>query len=131
MKKSMSLVLVWSLLLALTGASSVFAKSKAEKEAEQAAKVKAGIAKLGVGEDARVTVKLRDKTKLTGYVSRIGDDSFAVTDLKTGATAEVAYPAVAQVKGNNLSTGATIAIAVGVGALVVLIILGATGYLSR
>jgi hypothetical protein len=78
--------------LLLAGAPTVVAKSKAEKAAEQAAKVKVGIAKLGVGEAARVTVRLRDKTKLSGYVSRIGEDSFAVTDLKTGATTEVAYP---------------------------------------
>lgn len=123
MTKSVSLVLVWSLLLALTGAPSVFAKSKAENDAAHAAKVKAGIAKLGVGDAARVTVKLRDKTKLSGYVSDIGEDSFAVTDLKTGATTTVVYPAVAQVKGNNLSTGAVIAITVGVAVGVTLLVI--------
>lgn len=84
--------------------------------------MKAGIAKLGVGREARVTVTLRDRTKLSGYVSRISDASFAVTDLKTGATTEVAYPAVAQVKGNNLASGAKIAIWVAVGVGVALLV---------
>jgi hypothetical protein len=126
MKKSISLVLAWSLLLAFIGAPSVFAKSKAEKEAAQAIKVKAGIAKLGVGEEARVTVKLRDKTKLSGYVSRIGEDSFAVTDLKTGATTEVLYPSVTQVKGQNVASGAKIAIWVGVAVGVTLLVIWIT-----
>jgi hypothetical protein len=78
-----------------------------------------------------VTVKLRDKTKITGYVSRIAEDSFAVADLKTGAETVVPYPAVEPVKGHNLSAGATIAIAVGVGVLVVSITLRAAGYFSR
>ena len=123
MKKFCSLWLAATLTLALPGVLPAFAKSKAEKETVQAAKVQAGIAKLGVGRDARVTVTLRDRTKLSGYVSRIGDDSFAVTDLKSGATTDVPYPAVAQVKGHNLSTGAIIAISVGVAVGVVLLIL--------
>jgi hypothetical protein len=51
---------------------------------------------------------------LTGYVSEIGDNSFAVTDVKTGAITKVAYHDVAQVKGKNLSTGAKIAIGVAI-----------------
>src|SRR5262245_20077868 len=113
-KKSLSLLLSSALLCSLLAAPPVSAKTKEEKAAELAAKVKAGIAKLGVSKEARVSVKLRDRTKLTGYVSQIGEDSFVVTNDKTGATTEVAYPDVTQVKGNNLSTGATIAIAVGV-----------------
>jgi hypothetical protein len=36
--------------------------------------VKEGIHKLGTGLDARIEVKLRDKTKLKGYVSEAGED---------------------------------------------------------
>jgi hypothetical protein len=59
-------------------------------------------------------VKLKDRTRLTGYVSKISDDSFAVTDLKSGEARTVAYPDVVQVKGNNPSTGAKIAITVAI-----------------
>ena len=91
------------------------------KESMFAAKVKTEIAGLGTGPAARVEVKLRDKTKLKGYVSEATDTHFAVVDDKTRAATQVPYPQVKTVKGNNLSKGAKIAIAVGVGfALLVL-----------
>lgn len=46
-KRKLSLILISSLLFALTRAPSARANTKAEKEAALAAKVKAGIAKLG------------------------------------------------------------------------------------
>ncbi len=66
---------------------------------------------------------MRDKTKLEGYVSAVGDDSFVVTDIKTGVATTVAYPQVKKVKGNNLSTGAKIAIGVGIAAVVLVVII--------
>ena len=99
------------------------AATEAEKQAKFAGKVKAAVLKLGTGEAARVCVKLRDKTKLEGYVSSAGEDSFAVTNARTGAVTTVAYPQVKGVRGNNLSTGAKIAIGAGIGAGIVLLIL--------
>ena len=121
-KRNLSLALIGALIFALTLTPPALAKSKAEKEVEFAAKVKTGIAKLGVGPEAKLTVKLRDKTKLTGFVSQIGPDSFIIADAKTGATTKVAYPNVTQVKGNNLSTGAAIAIGVAVAGAILLIL---------
>ena len=59
---------------------------------------RAKVQKIGVGEKARVEVKLRDKTKLKGYVSAAGEDSFTVTNAKTGVATDVAYDQVSQVK---------------------------------
>jgi len=122
-KKSLSLALVGALIFTMVIAAPVAAKSKAEKETARAAKVKAGVAKLGVGKEARIAVKLRDKTRVSGYISQADDDSFVITDIKTGATTEVAYTDVTQAKGHNLSTGATIAIAVAVAVGVTLLVL--------
>jgi hypothetical protein len=122
-KKSLSLALVGALIFTLVDAAPVSAKSKPEKEAERAAKVKAGVAKLGVGKEARIAVKLRDKTHVSGYVCHAGEDSFVITDIKTGATTEVAYGDVTQAKGQNLSTGATIAIAISVAVFVTMLVL--------
>ena len=80
----------------------------------QPAKVKSEIAKLGTGADARVEVELRDKTKLKGHISVVGDESFAVVDDKSGTATTVSYPQVKRVRGNNLSKGAKIAIGVGI-----------------
>jgi hypothetical protein len=84
--------------------------------------VRTQIAKLGTGKDALIRVELRDKTKLEGYVSEIGAESFIVTN-KAGMATTVAYPQVGKVKGNNLSTGTKIAIGIGVAAAIVLLIL--------
>ena len=108
--------------------ASAFAATKEEKAARFAAKVKANITKLGTGKDARVAVKLMDKTKLKGYVSEIKENSFVVIEDTTGAATEVLYPNAKQVKGNNLSDGVKIAIGVGI-VLAVLLTLGLTGVL--
>jgi hypothetical protein len=128
-KHTLSIALIFTLLFGYAAVPSVAAKSKAEKAAEHAAKVKAQITQFGTGPDARLSVKLRDKTKLSGYVSQANADSFVITDPKTGVSTEVPYPNVVQAKGKNLSTGAIIAIsaAIAVGAtLLVLFILAAT-----
>lgn len=113
---------VLSALLLQAAAVPAFAATKAEKEAKRAEKVRAEITKLGTGADARVRLELRDKTKLEGYVSEAGADTFAVT-ASDGKTTTVAYPQVKRAQGNNLSTGAKIAIGVGIGVAVTLIVL--------
>jgi hypothetical protein len=89
----------------------ISANTTLEEQARFAEKVKTGIVKLGVGPDARVAVKLRDNTKLSGYISEVNESSFVVTNAKTGVSTVVSYPDVKQVKGNNLSTGQKFAVA--------------------
>jgi hypothetical protein len=81
-------------------------------EIKFAEKVKTKIAKLGSESDTNVHLKLKDGTKLEGYVREIKPNSFRVKDKKTGLTIEVGYSQVKQVK-RNLSMGATIAITIG------------------
>jgi len=120
-KKILSFVLI-VLLLNVMGVNYAYAAgSKEEKEARFAEKVKAGIAKLGTGTEARVELKLKNKTKLKGYVSEAGADNFTVVDEKSGATTVVAYPNVKQVKGNNLSKNVVLTLVV-VGLLAVALI---------
>lgn len=122
LKKICSVVL--AALLIQSVAVPAFAKSDAEKAAKRAEKVRTQLARLGTGRDALVSLELRDKTKLKGYISEVGAESFVVTD-SAGKTTTVAYPQVKMAQGNNLSTGAKIAIGVGIGAAIVLIILWA------
>lgn len=109
-RKCLSITLAALMVLAPFGVQPVAANSKAKREARQAEKVRVNINKLGVGEAARIAVKLRDKTKLTGHVSAINEASFTIIESKTGKAKVVPYLEVAQVKGHNLSTGAKIAI---------------------
>ena len=122
LKKLLSLLLA-TLLINLAGVMPAYAASKEEKEARFAEKVKASVLKFGTGEAARVKVKLRDKTKLEGYISAADGETFTVKDSKTAAATTVAYLQVKSVKGHNLSTGAKIAIGVGIAATIIFIIL--------
>jgi hypothetical protein len=121
MKKLLTMM-VACLVVSAVSVRPVAASANAEKEARFAGKVKLGIEKLGSGSDTRVEVKLRDKTRLKGYISEISENEFVITDVKTGASKKVAYADVKQVKGNNLSTGAKIAIGVSVAAGLILLI---------
>ena len=109
-KKILLLSLVGFMLNLFFLHSAVSATPDAE---ELAAKVKAAIVKLGTGRESQVKVKLRDKTKITGYVSEITEDNFTVIDEKTNSARKIPYPQVKQVNGNNLSKGAVIAITIG------------------
>ena len=119
-KKVCSVIL--SALLLQAAAVPAFAATSAEKEAKRAEKVRTQFARFGTGSDARIKVILRDKTKLEGFVSEVGADTFAVTD-RAGKTTTVEYSQVSQAKGNNLSTSAKIGIGIGIGAGVTLLIL--------
>ena len=111
LKKLMSLVISNALVLLLC-ASTLEASSREEKAAKLAADVKAGIMKLGTGRAACVELKLRNKTKLKGYVQQIAEDHFVLIDDKTDAAIEIAYPQVKEIKGNNFSTGAKLALTI-------------------
>ncbi len=122
------------LVCLLIGVSSVqmaaAADTKTEKNKKEEAKItkrateiEAAVRKLGVSKDSNVIVKLRDKTKIKGFVSTIGDENFSVTD-KNNVTHVIEYRNAKQIKGNNLHAGVWVAIGVGAAVLVMLIILG-------
>ena len=121
-KKLLSLSLV-VLLINLAAMTPAYAASKEEKQARIAEKVKASVLKFGTGEAARVKIKLQDKTRLAGYISAADDESFTVKDPKTGIATTITYAQVKSVQGHNLSTGAKIAIGVGIVAAIIFIIL--------
>jgi len=121
-RKFVALLLV-AFVMNLAGARLAYADSKEEKQARFAEKVKANVLKLGTGESTRVKVKLRDQAKLEGFISYAGPETFTVTNRKTGVATTISYPQVKSVQGNNLSTGAKIAIGVGVAAAIIFIIL--------
>lgn len=110
MKRICSLIVASVMAISMIGNRSVAANSP-EKEIQSIEKVKAAILQLGTGKASLVNITLRDKTKVVGYVSEIRDSSFVVTDMKSALDTTVAYPDVAQVKGNNLSTRTKIIIA--------------------
>ncbi|HEX8175656.1 MAG TPA: hypothetical protein VF543_11110 [Pyrinomonadaceae bacterium] len=125
LKKTLTLALVTLLILTTSLVMPVSAVPNNEKEMALARKVKADVMRLG--QHARVRVKLKDDTKLEGYISEIAAEHFIVTDARSGTPTTIAYQEAKQVKRYNLSTGAKIGIVVAVAAAVAIIIAAVRG----
>jgi len=99
------------------------------KEVSQSSKVKAEVQKRGIGEKSRVKVKLRTKAEVKGYISKIEDASFEVTDKNTRLATVIPYADVEKVHGAGLSKGAKIGIIAGaaVGVVAAVIAIGVCG----
>ena len=76
-------------------------------------RIKTQVNKLGAG--AKVTVFLKDGTKVRGSISQILDDSFDVTLLNQTQSSIVSYRDVERIKRRGWTNPAKIAIGVGVG----------------
>jgi hypothetical protein len=122
LKKVLSLGLI-GLLINAVAVSSSYARSQ-DEQARNIEKVKENVRKLGVGEEARVEVKLQDGQKLKGYIREAGEDSFTVIDSKYGTATTVAYSQVKQLKGSNRSTAAKVGVNIAKGVGVVAVVAG-------
>ncbi len=74
----------------------VLAQTASDTQAVETMRTK--VQKIGVGPNARIEVNLWDKTQLKGYVSAADQESFTVTDRKTGSTRTVSYADASGVK---------------------------------
>ena len=121
LRKTFCLLLSGSIMMVTSGRMALAASAR-DKEAALTEKVKAAIAKLGTGPSAQAEITLRDKSKLKGYIKEANEEHFILVH-QTGDATEVAYPQVKKVTGNNLSTGAKVAIGVGIGIVILLVAL--------
>ena len=122
-RRTFAIILSGVLLVTAFGVQHVLAQTANETQATE--KIRAKVQKIGVGSNARVEVKLRDNTRLKGYISTAEQDSFTVTDSKTGSTRTVSYADASGVKkqGGGLSSKSWIILgAAVVGAVVTWII---------
>ncbi len=127
-RRYLAFALVGLLLQSFVGihatAAAVTLKTQAEKDAQTLEQIRVKVARLGVGERARVTVRYKDGTKLKGYISQAKDDEFIVRDRKTDAPSVVRYRDVARVDSNRgHSTARNVALGTAIGAGSVLTIL--------
>jgi hypothetical protein len=87
--------------------------------------VKIKIAKLGVGDKAKATVKLKDGARTKGYIAQAGDDDFVIRDRKTNAPTTIRYADIDSVeanRGHSTARNIAIGIGIGVGAFVAIIV---------
>jgi hypothetical protein len=114
-RKSMSFALsVW---LFNFGILPAFAASRGDEAPAHITKMKAEIAKRGLGEKASVRVMLRDKKELKGYISEAGEDRFVITETLSGETIPVAYSDVTQVKSLGHPFASNLFVWLGVGVI--------------
>jgi hypothetical protein len=107
-KRVLAIMLTGMLMTMATGLRPINAQSfqAAGPDDPRAAKGRLDVAKLGVGEKARVEVKLRDNSKLKGYIGEANEDSFTVVNSKNGSEQRIAYADVQKVNkaGSGFST---------------------------
>jgi hypothetical protein len=96
----------FAVLLSVMILATSFAFQSVQAQTRSSTAAKARLKVESLASDARVEVKLLDGTKLKGVVSTKDQDSFTVTDRKTGASSVVRYAEVAEVKksGGGFST---------------------------
>jgi len=68
--------------------------------------------------DTRVKVKLRSGSEMKGRITQSGENSFTLTDEKTGNRSDIAYADVVNVEGRGMSKKKKTFIAIGAGAAV-------------
>ncbi len=118
-KKCLSLIFIGSLAF-VANLQIISAQSNTDNAVE---KVKADVFRRGTGEKSKVVVKMKDSTKLKGFISQAGENSFDLTAPKNKQTTAITYRDVAQVEKQGLSKGAKIAIGVGIAAAVTVVVI--------
>lgn len=99
-KKYLSFTLI-CLLLTTANFSLVAAQTKTDSSVD---KIKSKVYKRGTGEDKRVQVKMMNGAKLNGYISKVEEESFTLTDSKTNQNTVINYNDVAKI--NNKTSKA-------------------------
>jgi hypothetical protein len=123
-RRVLSIILI-GLLMNAVEVRPVTAQSQ-DQQIQNIEKIKEGVRKLGIGEEARVELKLKDGRKLKGYIREAGEDTFVVVDAKNGAATTVTYEDVKQLKGKNRLTAAKVGITIVKGVAVVAAVAGIT-----
>ena len=102
-RRTFAMMLAGMLLITAFGLQHAGAQSTSDQATEQ---IRTKVQKIGVGTNAKVEVKLRDNTKMKGYISESNQDSFTVFDKLSGSSKTVSYADTSSVKkaGGGIST---------------------------
>ena len=122
-RKYLSLLIVGLLFYGVT-LQNVLAQSDADNSAERnrVERIKTNVYRLENTGKTKIVVRLKSGAKLKGYLTKIEEDSFDVTNYKTGQSAAVAYRDVARVEKQGLSKAAKFAIGIVVVAVIVVMV---------
>lgn len=124
----LSLMLTALLMQGLIVAPALAAQTNNEAQAIE--KVRLKVAKIGIGDKARATVRMKDGRKIKGFITQAGANDFTIRDRKTGDPTLIIYSDVIKVEDNRgHSTLRNILIGTGIGAgafLAVIVIIFST-----
>jgi hypothetical protein len=120
-----TLLSVFLIGLIVLGANSVPAiASQSNDDANAIEKVRLKVAKMGVGDKAKVTVRMKNGTKIKGFVSQASANEFTVRNNQTGDPTTIAYSDVLKVEANGgHSTARNLALGIGIGVGAFLLVL--------
>ena len=114
MKRALTtLFLAYALVLSTLGPA---ARAQSNLNAETKAKTEV-VNRLNKKE-TRVKVKLRSGSEMKGRITQSGENSFTLTDEKTGNRSDIAYADVVNVEGRGMSKKKKMFIAIGAGVIV-------------
>ena len=114
MKRTLTtLCLAYALVLSTLGPA-----ARAQSSLNTETKAKAEVVERLNKKETRVKVKLRNGSEVKGRITQSSDNSFTLTDEKTGSRSDIAYADVVNVEGRGMSKKKKVFIAVGVGAAV-------------
>ena len=86
--------------------------------------IKSKVARIGVGAKAKATIRLKNGTKVKGYIAQVQEDDFVIRDRKTDAPTTIRYVDVLKVeenRGHSTARNIGIGVAAGVGAVLAII----------
>jgi len=108
-----------SLFLALAIVLSTFGPvARAQSGLNAETKAKAEVVNRLNKKETRVKVKLRNGSEMKGRITQSGENSFTLTDEKTGNRSDIAYADVMNVEGRGMSKKKKMFIGIGIGAAV-------------
>jgi len=97
--------------------------ANAQQQMTQVDRVKADVDKRLSSKKEKVVVKLQNGSEIKGSLVQSGNNTFTLTDSKSGRQTEVAFADVTKVKGQGLGKWTKVAIFTGIGVAVVVIVL--------
>ncbi|HVG32276.1 MAG TPA: hypothetical protein VM911_04320 [Pyrinomonadaceae bacterium] len=118
----LSLTLIY--LLVFTAAPVLARAKPGKQQADSVEQIKMKLERIGTGEKARATVRLKNGTKLKGFIYQMGASDFVLKDKKTLAPTQILYSDVAKVESNRGHSRAKwigIGAAIGVGAFLAIL----------
>ena len=98
--------------------SSFVPTARAQSTLKTETKAKAEVVDRLNKKETRVKVKLRSGSEVKGRITQTGENSFTLTDEKTGSHSDIAYTDVLNIEGRGMSKTKKVFIAVGIGTAV-------------